>query len=57
MQREDLYLQDIIEAISAIENFLQNIEKDEFLSSDLLQSAVIHKLMIVGEASARLSSV
>lgn len=55
MQREKLYLQDIVEAISAIENFLQNIEKGEFLASDLLQSAVIHKLMIIGEASARLS--
>jgi uncharacterized protein with HEPN domain len=30
------------------------IEKSEFLASDLLQSAVIHKLMIIGEASARL---
>ena len=55
MQREELYLQDIIESISAIGSFLQNIEKDEFLTSDLLQSAVSHKLMIIGEASARLT--
>jgi len=55
MHHEELYLQDIIEAISAIEKFLHNIEKDDFLTSDLLQSAVIHKLMIIGEASARIS--
>jgi uncharacterized protein with HEPN domain len=55
MQHEELYLQDIIESISAIEYFLQDIEKDKFLTSDLLQSAVIHKLMIIGEASARLT--
>lgn len=55
MHHEELYLQDIIEAISAIEKFLHNIEKGEFLASDLLQSAVIHKLMIIGEASARIS--
>ena len=55
MQREELYLQDILEAITAIENFLLNIKKEEFLASELLQSAVFHKLMIIGEASARLS--
>jgi len=55
MQREELYLQDIIESIRAIERFLQTVEKDEFLTNDLLQSAVVHKLMIIGEASARLS--
>ena len=55
MQHEELYLQDIIESIAAIENFLQGIEKDDFLVSELLQSAVIYKLMIIGEASARLT--
>ena len=56
MQREELYLQDIIESISNIEEFLQNVKKDEFLASKLLQSAVIHQIMIIGEASARLSN-
>ena len=55
MQLEELYLQDILESISNIEDFLQNIEKEEFLTSKLLQSAVIHQLMIIGEASARLT--
>jgi uncharacterized protein with HEPN domain len=48
MQREELYLQDILESILNIEDFLQNISKDEFLKSKLLQSAVIHQLMIIG---------
>lgn len=34
MQREELYLQDIIESIAAIENFLQGVEKDDFLAID-----------------------
>lgn len=55
MQREELYLQDILESISNIKDFLKNISKDEFLKSKLLQSAVIHQLMIIGEASARLT--
>jgi len=55
MQGEELYLQDIIEAVAAIEDFLQNVEKADFLASRLLQSAVVHQLMIIGEASARLA--
>ena len=55
MRREELYLQDITEAVSAIEYFLAGIEKEVFLESDLLQSAVLQKLSILGEASARIS--
>ncbi len=55
MPGEELYLQDIIEASNAIGRFLKNIEEDEFLESELLQSAVLHKLSIIGEASARIS--
>lgn len=56
MPREELYLQDIIEAANSIESFLQNIEKSQFSSSDLLQSAVFHKFTIIGEAAAKISS-
>ncbi len=55
MQREELYLQDIIESINSIKAFLLNVRKNEFLNSDLLKSAVIHKIMIIGEAAARLT--
>lgn len=55
MRREELYLQDIVEAVSAIELFLAGIEKTVFLESDLLQSAVLQKLSVLGEASARIS--
>lgn len=55
MRSEAVYLQGIIESIAAIERFLRTVGRDEFLTNDLLQSAVINKLMIIGEASARLS--
>lgn len=55
MQREELYLQDIIESINFIRAFLQGVVEREFLESELLKSAVIHKIMIIGEASARLT--
>jgi uncharacterized protein with HEPN domain len=54
MRREELYLTDIIEAADAIERFLRNVEKNTFLKNELIQSAVLQKLTIIGEAAARL---
>jgi uncharacterized protein with HEPN domain len=54
MRREELYLTDIIEAAAAIERFLRNVEKNTFLKNELIQSAVLQKLTIIGEAAARL---
>jgi uncharacterized protein with HEPN domain len=54
MRREELYLIDIIEAADAIQRFLKNVEENTFLKDDLLQSAVLQKLMIIGEAASRL---
>jgi uncharacterized protein with HEPN domain len=54
MRPEQLYLEDVVEAIDAIQRFLKGKTEDDFLSDELLQSAVLHKLSIIGEASARL---
>ncbi|MCU0245579.1 MAG: hypothetical protein MUC42_03335 [Bryobacter sp.] len=48
MRREDLYLQDIIEAADHIEEFLRNLEFAEFQGSELLRSAVMQKLAVIG---------
>lgn len=55
MRDEGLYLDDILEAARAIRQFLSDVTLDEFLDSDLLQSAVVQKLTIIGEAATRLS--
>ena len=55
MRSDALYLNDILDAIEAIEQFTQNCHEASFLQSDLIQSAVLQKLSIVGEAAARLS--
>jgi len=55
MRREELYLTDIVEAADAIQRFLKNIEQNTFLQNELLQSAVLQKLMTIGEAASRLS--
>ena len=52
MRREELYLTDIVEADDAIHQFLAGVEQDSFLRNDLLRSAVLQKLIIIGEGAA-----
>jgi uncharacterized protein with HEPN domain len=54
MRREKLYLSNILEAADAIDKFLAGLDKDAFINSDLIRSAVLQKLTIIGEATARL---
>jgi uncharacterized protein with HEPN domain len=56
MRDEKVYLQDIIEAVEAIERFLENVREEDFASSDLLKSAVLFKLSTIGEASTHISA-
>ena len=59
MQRRDrLYLADIVEAADAIGRFLSRLDaenKDGFVADDLVRSAVLQKLSVIGEAAARVS--
>jgi uncharacterized protein with HEPN domain len=54
MRREELYLTDIVEAADSIQNFLSGVNRKDFLRNDLLRSAVLQKLSIIGEAASRL---
>jgi uncharacterized protein with HEPN domain len=56
MRRDELYLTDIAEAADSIAAFLSSRDRQSFLQDDLLRSAVLHKLTIIGEAAARLSA-
>ena len=56
MRREELYLTDIVEAADAIQQFLARVQRGTFLQDELLRSAVLHKLTVIGEAAARLPS-
>jgi uncharacterized protein with HEPN domain len=56
MQTEALYLDDIVDAADAIARFLHAIEKETFLGDELYQSAVVQKLIVIGEAASRLSA-
>jgi uncharacterized protein with HEPN domain len=55
MRNELLYLADTLEAIEAIERFTLGHDESRFLADDLIQSAALQKLSIIGEAAARLS--
>lgn len=54
MRPEVLYLVDIIRAADAIERFLAEVTREDFVNNEILQSAVLQKLLIIGEAAARL---
>lgn len=46
-----LYLKDILEAMEAIEKFVEGIDRDSFHKNDMISSAVIRKFEIIGEAT------
>ncbi len=45
-----VYLKDILSAIESIEAFLQGVDEETFVKSDLRRSAVERKSIIIGEA-------
>lgn len=54
MKEDKVFLQNILECIVKIETYT-NSGKEEFMSSDLIQDAVIRNLEIIGEATKRVS--
>jgi uncharacterized protein with HEPN domain len=55
MRHESLYLTDIVESADHIAEFLAGVEFQTFQESELLRSAVVQKLSVIGEADARVS--
>ncbi len=54
MRDERLYLADIVEAAEAIGRFVSGMTEDDWIEAEVKQSAVMHRLIIIGEAAARL---
>jgi uncharacterized protein with HEPN domain len=52
MRREELYLRDIIEAAEFVAQFVTALDCSSFQQSEIIRSAVAHKLSIIGEAAA-----
>jgi len=54
MRNHSLYLKDILNAIEAIEKFVEGMEFDGFKQDDKTSSAVIRKFEIIGEATKKI---
>ena len=54
MRPEQLYLTDIVEAADAIAGFVTGLDEAAFYQDTRTQSAVLQKLIVIGEAAARL---
>ncbi len=56
MRPDRLYLADIVEAGTAIGHFLSGTPAyAEFVANDLVRSAVLYKLVIIGEAASKIT--
>lgn len=55
MKRELVFLEDIIESIVLIEEYMNDISEDEFYKSTQLQDAVIRRIEIIGEATKKIT--
>lgn len=55
MRNDRLYLADILDSIEAIERFTTGIDEARFVADELIQSAVLQKLSVIGEAAGQLT--
>jgi uncharacterized protein with HEPN domain len=55
MRPEKLYLTDIVEAARAIEKFIMGVDFNEFKQNEMMNSAVLQKLTVIGEAASKLT--
>jgi uncharacterized protein with HEPN domain len=54
MRNHRLYLKDIFDAMESIEQFVQNMDFEDFKKDDKTVSAVIRKFEIIGEATKQI---
>ncbi len=55
MRRDELFLNDIVEASDFIAAFIAVADFEVFQESEVLRSAVVQKLAIIGAAASRIS--
>ena len=55
MRPDRLYLEDIVAAADAIVAFIGGRDSGEFAADDVVRSAVLFKLIVIGEAANKLS--
>ena len=56
MKNVAVYLLNILDAITRIEEYTEGFEKEDFLNNKLVQDAVIRNFEIIGEATKNIST-
>ena len=56
MKNDKVYTDQILDSIRKIELFVSGIDKENFSENQLVQSAVIMQLTLIGEVSKKISS-
>jgi len=57
MKKDDsVYLRHILDAISRIEEYIKELDYDDFMDNNLVQDGVVRQIEIVGEATKRVST-
>jgi len=54
MRREELYPRDTVEAAGHIAGFVAGLDCPSLEASELIRSAVVQKLTVIGEAAAHI---
>ena len=54
MRNNRIYISDILECIRSVRVFIGTMDFDDFVNNDLVSSAVVLKLIIIGEAAKNL---
>jgi len=54
-QGDSAYLRHILDAVSRIEEYTEDMNREDFLSSNLHQDAVIRQVEVIGEAARKVS--
>ena len=55
MRQDNQLLLDIIESIDFILNYIEGMKKNEFIKNELLRNALLYKLVVIGEATNKIS--
>ena len=55
MRRDSTRLEDVLKSADQIERFLRDSTREHFLGDEILQAAVLQKLLVIGEATSRIT--
>ncbi len=55
-KNNNIYLKHILDAVLRIEEYTQNVHKEQFKENKMMQAAVIREIEIIGEAAKRLTN-